>query len=215
MKNDAILGHFLPGSHCELVVHSSISQLPLRPERDPQCGPGMAEVPREGTQKAVRSGLGAGHPIATIYFPSAARNTSGQEEREGKKERAAVDRELINDIRRGKRERLDPSIELCAHLTSFYNCRLRRCHRRERADRGPLLLQFCHRRDACVERNFIQRENLPLVRIASLETCPVFDWKSRAVTVFQGMNSTHCVFEARLGIAWIHPRQTIYTTGLF
>ena len=27
--------------------------------------------------------------------------------------------------------------------------------------------------------------------------------------------AAHCVFEAQVGIAWIHPRQTIYTTGLF
>ena len=121
------MGHFLPGSHCALVVHSSISQLPLADQT--KTGKSRGKGKRKAERVPVGA-FGAGHPIATIYFPSAARNTSGQEEREGKRERAAVDRELINDIRRGEGEGearpLGRSIELCAHLTSFYNCRLLR-----------------------------------------------------------------------------------------
>ena len=92
------MGHFLPGSHCALVVHSSISQLPLadqiktRNAGDEITGEGEEEGrAHSGRDSLVVGGGGvAGHPIATIYFPSAARNTSGQEERERKRERAVA-----------------------------------------------------------------------------------------------------------------------------
>ena len=56
-----------------------------------------------------------------LFSISGAQHERARREGEG---RRAVDRELINDIRREReRERETRSIELCAHLTSFYNCR--------------------------------------------------------------------------------------------
>ena len=70
-------------------MHSSISQLPLadqiktRNAADEITGEGEEEGRANSSRDSlVVGGGGAGHPIATIYFPSAARNTSGQEERE-------------------------------------------------------------------------------------------------------------------------------------
>ena len=77
-------------------MHSSISQLPLadqiktRNAGDEITGEGEEEGrAHSGRDSLVVGGGGAGHPIATIYFPSAARNTSGQEERK-ERERAVA-----------------------------------------------------------------------------------------------------------------------------
>ena len=84
-------------------MHSSISQLPLadqiktRNAADEITGEGEVEGrAHSGRDSLVGGGGGAGHPIATIYFPSAARNTSGQEEREGKKEGEGRRRSRVN-----------------------------------------------------------------------------------------------------------------------
>lgn len=71
-------------------MHSSISQLPLADQIKTRNA--ADEITGEGEERAERipvGTLGAGHPIATIYFPSAARNTSGQEERK-ERERAVA-----------------------------------------------------------------------------------------------------------------------------
>ena len=129
---------FTRESLCACSALIDIPAAPRRPDQDQECCGRNHGRRGRGGQSAFRSearnslvivGGGAGHPIATIYFPSAARNTSGQEERkERERGRRAVDRELINDIRRGRGEArsVGRSIELCAHLTSFYNCRLLR-----------------------------------------------------------------------------------------
>ena len=120
--------------------------------------------PRDGRStsggNAKSSPVGARHwtshcdDLFSISGAQHERAGSKMGEREGGREGAAVDRELINDIRRGKRERLDPSIELCAHLTSFYNCRLRRCHRQERNGRtDDDISAFNFATGAAVERN--------------------------------------------------------------
>ena len=70
--------------------------------------------------------------------------------------------------RERERERLDRLNSACAHLTSFYNCRLcRRC--RERAPRRHHILHFCH----CRRNSFIARF---LDRITSRKKWPVFGW---------------------------------------
>ena len=76
-------------------MHSSISQLPLadqiktRNAADEITGEGDEEGRAHSGRNSLIGGGGAGHPIATIYFPSAARNTSGQEERK-ERERAVA-----------------------------------------------------------------------------------------------------------------------------
>ena len=75
---------FTRESLCACSALIDIPAAPRRPEQDEEItGEGEEEGRVHSGRGSLVVGGGAGHPIATIYFPSAARNTSGQEEWEG------------------------------------------------------------------------------------------------------------------------------------